>query len=89
MRWAAAHLSGQLIFTLAQVNDMPEQAVRRPFHIPDLDDHFGPDPMNSADHQRWHHAEPDAARNLDAENKRLQQFVGAEDMVKVKYPASG
>src|SRR5437870_527386 len=46
MRWAAAHLAGQLILALAQVDDMPEQTVRRPFDIADLDDHFGPRPMH-------------------------------------------
>jgi hypothetical protein len=52
MRWAAAHLAGQLILALAQVDDMPEQTVWRPFDIADLDDHFGPHPMDPAKHQR-------------------------------------
>src|SRR5689334_28776 len=52
MRWAAAHLGGQLIFGLAQVDDMPEQAVWRQFDIADLDDHIGLHPMDPAKHQR-------------------------------------
>ena len=52
MRWTAAHLGSQLILSLAQINDMPEQTVRRPLGIADLDDHFGPHPMDPAKHQR-------------------------------------
>src|SRR6202023_2195317 len=52
MRWAAAHLAGQLILALAQVDDMPEQTVWRPFDIADLDDHIGLHPMDPAKHQR-------------------------------------
>jgi hypothetical protein len=52
MRSAAAHLGGQLILAFAQVDDMPEQTVRCPLDITDLDDHFGPHPMNSAQDQR-------------------------------------
>jgi hypothetical protein len=52
MRSASAHLGSQLIFALTLVDDVPEQPIRRPFHITDLDDHFGPDPMDPAKHQR-------------------------------------
>jgi hypothetical protein len=37
---------------LAQLDDMPEQTVRRPLDVADLDDHFGPYPMDAAKHQR-------------------------------------
>src|SRR6516162_965718 len=43
---AAVHLCCQLILPLAQVDDMPEQTVRRPFDIADLGYHFGPHPMD-------------------------------------------
>ena len=52
MRSAAAHLGRQLILALSQVHDMPQQAIGRPFHITDFDDHFRPHPMESAKHQR-------------------------------------
>ena len=52
MRWAAPHLGSQLIFALAQVDNMPQQTVQCPFDVGDLDDHFGPHPMNPAEHQR-------------------------------------
>jgi len=43
-------------------------------------DEFDPDFVVKADRRaqhplRRHHAEPDAARNLDTENKRVQQFA--------------
>jgi hypothetical protein len=40
IRSAAAHLDGQLILALAEVDDMPEQPVWCPFDIADLNDHF-------------------------------------------------
>ena len=52
MMSVAAHLGSQLIFALAQVDDMSEQTVRRPFDITDLDDHFGPYPMDPTKHER-------------------------------------
>ena len=52
MRWAAAHLGGQLVSALAQVDDVPEQTVRHPLDVADLDDHFGPHPMHSREHER-------------------------------------
>ena len=39
---------GQLILALAQVDDMPEQTVRGPLDVTDLDDHFGAHPMDPA-----------------------------------------
>ena len=50
MRWATAHLVGQLILALAQIDDMPEQTVRGPLDVTDLDDHFGAHPMDPAKH---------------------------------------
>jgi hypothetical protein len=52
MRWAAAHLAGQLILALAQVDDMPEQTVRSPLDVANLYDHFRANPMDPAKHQR-------------------------------------
>ena len=52
MRSATAHLDGQLILALTQIDNMPEQTVRRPFDIADLDDRFGLHPMDPAKHQR-------------------------------------
>ena len=49
MRSATAHISGQFIFALAQVDDVSQQTVRRPFDIADLDNHFGPYPMHPAE----------------------------------------
>ena len=51
IRSAAMHLHGQLIVALAQINDVPQQTVRRPLDIADLDDHFGPYPMDPAKHR--------------------------------------
>ena len=34
----ALHLDGRFIFTLPQINDMPEQTVRGPLRVADLDD---------------------------------------------------
>ena len=50
MRSAPSHLGGQLILALALVDDMSQQPIRRPFRIRDLDDHFGPDPMDPTKH---------------------------------------
>ncbi len=47
-----AHFGGQLIFSLPEVDDMSQQAFRGPLDITDLDDHFGADPMDPAQHQR-------------------------------------
>jgi hypothetical protein len=52
MRFAAAHLDGQLIWALTQVDDMPEQTVRRPLDVTHFYAHFGPHPMDPAKHQR-------------------------------------
>ena len=52
MRRAAAHLDGRLVLALTEIDDMSQQPVRRPFHIADPDDHFGPHPMDPAKHQR-------------------------------------
>jgi len=52
MRWAAAHLAGQLILALAQVDDMPEQTVRGPLDVTNLYDHLRAHPMDPAKHQR-------------------------------------
>ena len=51
MRSAAEYLVSQLILPLAQVDDMPEQAIGRPFDIADFNDHLGPHPMDPAKHQ--------------------------------------
>src|SRR5215472_3988737 len=48
VRWAAAHLAAQLILALAQVDDMSQQPIGRPFHKGDFDHHFGPHPMDPA-----------------------------------------
>ena len=47
----AAHFDGRFIFALAQINDMPEQTVRRPFDVADFYDHFRTDPMHAREHQ--------------------------------------
>jgi hypothetical protein len=47
MRWAAAHPAGQLILALAQVDDMPEQTIRRPLDVANLYDHLRAHPMYS------------------------------------------
>src|SRR5690242_12375400 len=52
MRSVPTHLGSRLILALAQVNHVPEQTVRRPFDIADLDDHFGLDPMDPTKHER-------------------------------------
>ena len=52
MRWAAAHLAGQLILALAQVDDMPQQTVRGPLDVTNLYDHLRAHPMDPAKHQR-------------------------------------
>ena len=52
MRWAAAHLAGQLILALAQVDDMPEQTVRGPLDVTNLYDYLRAHPMDPAKHQR-------------------------------------
>ena len=41
MRSIPPHFGRQLILALAQVDDMPQQTIRRPFDVADLDDHFG------------------------------------------------
>ena len=51
-RWFTTHIGSRLILVLAQVDDMPEKAVRRPFGVADLDHHLGPDPMDAAEHER-------------------------------------
>jgi hypothetical protein len=38
MRSVAAHLVGEFIFALAQIDDMPQQPIGRPFDKTDLDD---------------------------------------------------
>ena len=43
MRSAATRLHGQFILALAQVHDMPEQPVRCPISITDLDHDFRTD----------------------------------------------
>jgi hypothetical protein len=48
----AAHLDCRFVLALAQIHNMPEQTVRRPLDVADLGDHFGPDPMDPAKHQR-------------------------------------
>src|SRR5215467_9605545 len=50
--WAAAHLGGQLILALAQVDDMPKQTVRGPFCVGNFHDHLRAHPMDPAKHQR-------------------------------------
>src|SRR6516225_10190143 len=50
--WAAAHLGGQLILPLAQVDDMSEETVRCPFDVAHFNDHLGPDPMHPREQQR-------------------------------------
>jgi hypothetical protein len=52
VRAAAAHLAGQLIFALAQVDDMPEQPIRRPFDVGNFYDHLRAHPMDPAKHER-------------------------------------
>jgi hypothetical protein len=47
MRWAAAHPAGQLILALAQIDDMPEQTIRRPLDVANLYDHLRAHPMYS------------------------------------------
>ena len=51
VRWAVAHLAGQLILALAQIDDMPEQPFRGPFHVGNFHDHLRSDPMDAAKHQ--------------------------------------
>jgi hypothetical protein len=41
MRSFAADFDGRLILALAQIDDMSQQPVRRPFGVADLDDHLG------------------------------------------------
>ncbi len=43
----AAHIGRRLVLALAQINHMPEQTVRRPLDVADLDDHLRPHPMYS------------------------------------------
>src|SRR5580700_734654 len=52
IEWVAAHLDRRLVLALAQIDDMPEQTVRRPLGIADLDHHFGPNPLHPRQHQR-------------------------------------
>src|ERR1700680_4414742 len=52
MRWAAAHLAGQLSLALPQVDDMPEQTIRGPLDVTNLYDHLRAHPMDPAKHQR-------------------------------------
>src|SRR2546423_15118245 len=61
--WSAAHFDGGLILSLTQIDDMPKEAVRRPFSVADLDDHLGPDPMHSTEHERRPEAAPAWRRN--------------------------
>ena len=46
MRQAAAHLDGQLVLALAQVDDMPEQTIRGPLDVTNLYDHLRAHPMD-------------------------------------------
>jgi hypothetical protein len=39
-RRVSAHLDGGLVLAFSQINDMPEQTVRRPLGVADLDDHL-------------------------------------------------
>ena len=41
MRWITAYLDGRLVLALAQIDDMPEWAVRCPLGVADLDHHLG------------------------------------------------
>ena len=52
IRSAAAHLDGQLILALAEVDDMPQQPVRRPFAVANFYNHLRAHPMDSREHQR-------------------------------------
>ena len=52
MRAAAANLAGQLIFALAQIDDVSQQTVRRPLDVADLNDHLRAHPMHPRQHQR-------------------------------------
>ena len=40
------HLDGRLVLAFTQINDMPEQTIRRPRRVADFDDHFCSNPMN-------------------------------------------
>ena len=45
-RSIAVHFDCRFVLALAQVHHMSQQTVRRPLSIADLDDHFGPHPMD-------------------------------------------
>jgi hypothetical protein len=50
-RWFTTHIGSRLILALAQVDDMPEKAVRRPFGETNLYDHFRSHPMDPTEHE--------------------------------------
>src|SRR6201982_1330826 len=51
MGWAAAHLGSQLVLPLAQIDDVTQQTVRRPFDVADFDDHLRAHPMDPREHE--------------------------------------
>ena len=52
VRRVTAHVNCWLVLAFTQINDMPEQTIRRPLRVADLDDHLRADPMYPRQHQR-------------------------------------
>jgi hypothetical protein len=52
MKGSTANVDRQLVLSLAQIDDVPEQTIRRPLDVADLDDPLGPHSMDSAQYER-------------------------------------
>jgi hypothetical protein len=45
------HVDRRFVPAFTQINDMPKQPVRCHLDVADLDDHFGPNPMDTREHE--------------------------------------
>jgi|SRR6516162_51645 len=50
--WPSAHVDGQLVFSLAEIHDMSEETIGRPFDERNFHDHLRAHPMHPREHQR-------------------------------------